>query len=116
MGTRIEREWPSLLPAGDTHRYRTGAWRPQTTEWTATDMHVEGEIPTDLNGVYLRNTENPLVPAMERYHPFDGDGMIHAISFREVMLNIATGLCAQKVWRLNLKPAVRSGLDLQNHL
>ena len=83
MGTRIEREWPSLLPAGDTHRYRTGAWRPQTTEWTATDMHVEGEIPADLNGVYLRNTENPLVPAMERYHPFDGDGMIHAISFRE---------------------------------
>jgi carotenoid cleavage dioxygenase len=46
-------------------------------------MHVEGEIPTDLNGVYLRNTENPLVPNAERYHPFDGDGMIHAMSFRE---------------------------------
>lgn len=79
----LEHEWTSLLPAGDTHPYRTGAWKPQTREWTATDMHVEGEIPTDLNGVYLRNTENPLVPAVERYHPFDGDGMIHAISFRE---------------------------------
>ncbi|MEY3266701.1 MAG: hypothetical protein RJA15_1147, partial [Actinomycetota bacterium] len=83
MTTSMDHEWTSLLPAGDTHPYRTGAWRPQTREWTATDMHVEGQIPTDLNGVYLRNTENPLIAAAERYHPFDGDGMIHAISFRE---------------------------------
>ena len=40
-----------------------------------------GEIPADLNGVYLRNTENPLHPPIERYHPFDGDGMLHSISF-----------------------------------
>jgi carotenoid cleavage dioxygenase len=44
-------------------------------------MVVEGTIPDDLHGVYLRNTENPLVPAAERYHPFDGDGMIHSIYF-----------------------------------
>ena len=83
MAISMDHEWTSQLPAGDTHPYRTGAWRPQTREWTATEMHVEGEIPADLNGVYLRNTENPLIAAAERYHPFDGDGMIHAISFRE---------------------------------
>lgn len=83
MAVRLEHEFDSLLPSDDTHPYRTGAWRPQTREWTATDMEVQGELPTDLNGVYLRNTENPLVPALQRYHPFDGDGMIHAISFRE---------------------------------
>jgi carotenoid cleavage dioxygenase len=83
MTINLEHEWTSLLPAGDTHPYRTGAWRPQTREWTAIDMEVEGEIPADLNGVYLRNTENPLVPNNTLYHPFDGDGMIHAISFRE---------------------------------
>lgn len=83
MTIHVENEFTSLLPADDTHPYRTGAWRPQTREWTATEMKVEGELPSDLNGVYLRNTENPLVPARERYHPFDGDGMIHAISFRE---------------------------------
>ncbi len=83
MTISMDHEWTSLLPAGDTHPYRTGAWRPQTREWTAVDMHVEGQIPADLNGVYLRNTENPLIAAAERYHPFDGDGMIHAISFRE---------------------------------
>ena len=82
MTISLDHEWESLLPVGDTHPYRTGAWRPQTREWTARDMHVEGEIPTDLNGVYLRNTENPLVPNTDRYHPFDGDGMIHQIDFK----------------------------------
>ena len=33
--------------------------------------------------MYLRNTENPLHPAIVRYHPFDGDGMIHKVSFRD---------------------------------
>ena len=33
--------------------------------------------------VYLRNTENPVHPAIGRYHPFDGDGMIHLIGFRD---------------------------------
>ena len=83
MRATVENQFDSLLPTDDVHPYRTGAWRPQTREWTVTDMDVEGELPADLNGVYLRNTENPLVPAMQRYHPFDGDGMIHAISFRE---------------------------------
>lgn len=77
----LHQQWESLLPADDSHPYRTGAWRPQTREWTATEMEVEGTIPDDLSGAYLRNTENPLVPAMERYHPFDGDGMIHSIFF-----------------------------------
>jgi carotenoid cleavage dioxygenase len=44
-------------------------------------MRVEGSIPRELNGVYLRNTENPLFDSIGRYHPFDGDGMIHMMSF-----------------------------------
>ncbi len=74
----------STLPADDDHPYRTGPWRPQTTEWRADDLEVvEGEVPTDLDGVYLRNTENPLHPSMKSYHPFDGDGMIHVVGFRD---------------------------------
>jgi carotenoid cleavage dioxygenase len=69
------------LPHDDTHPYRSGAWRPQHREYDAWDLDVEGEIPDDLNGVYLRNTENPLFEPIKRYHPFDGDGMLHAISF-----------------------------------
>lgn len=74
----------STLPEDDDHPYRTGTWQPQTKEWDANDLQVvEGAIPTDVDGVYLRNTENPAHPAIARYHPFDGDGMIHAVGFRD---------------------------------
>ena len=74
----------STLPEDDDHPYRTGPWRPQTTEWDADDLTVvEGEVPADLDGVYLRNTENPLHPALKFYHPFDGDGMVHVVGFRD---------------------------------
>ena len=68
------------LPADDDHPYRTGAWQPNLAEWDATDLDVvEGEIPDDLEGVYLRNTENPVHPSIGMYHPFDGDGMVHQL-------------------------------------
>ena len=74
----------STLPEDDDHPYRTGPWQPQTAEWNAPDLEVvEGEIPADLDGVYLRNTENPVHPALRNYHPFDGDGMIHVVGFRD---------------------------------
>lgn len=74
----------TTLPDDDDHPYRTGPWRPQSTEWDADDLRpVEGEIPADLDGVYLRNTENPLHPALKFYHPFDGDGMVHVVGFRD---------------------------------
>lgn len=74
----------STLPEDDDHPYRTGPWRPQTTEWDADDLAaVQGEIPRDLDGIYLRNTENPLHPALKTYHPFDGDGMLHVVGFRD---------------------------------
>lgn len=82
MTATIRRTWRSLVPQGDRHPYRTDAWRPQLNEWDADDLDVvAGTIPDDLDGLYVRNTENPLVPALERYHPFDGDGMLHAIRF-----------------------------------
>jgi carotenoid cleavage dioxygenase len=83
MQVEILHQFESRLPVDDDHPYRTGAWRPQTTERRAWDLDVEGEIPADLNGVYIRNTENPLHPALTNYHPFDGDGMLHSIAFED---------------------------------
>lgn len=72
----------SNLPADDDHPYRTGAWRPNHTEYNAADLEVIGDLPDDLDGVYLRNTENPVYDSIGRYHPFDGDGMVHMIRFQ----------------------------------
>lgn len=79
----LVRTYTSDLPADDAHPYRTGAWRPQKVEHTSRNLRVTGTIPRELNGVHLRNTENPLFTAIGRYHPFDGDGMIHMMSFSE---------------------------------
>ena len=49
--------YASDLPEKDDHPYRSGAWRPQHTEYDAWDLDVIGEIPDDPTGTYLRNTE-----------------------------------------------------------
>src|SRR6185503_10818902 len=69
--------------ADTDHPYMTGAWTPVFEEYDATELEVTGEIPRDLDGVYLRNTENPVHAPIGLYHPFDGDGMIHAMAFQD---------------------------------
>ena len=49
----------SLRPSN--HPYLNGAWTPQHDEVTALALEVlEGAIPTDIDGIYLRNTENQI--------------------------------------------------------
>lgn len=71
---------PSSLKPGD-HPYLNGAWAPTNEEWNGEELEVEGRIPLDLHGTYLRNAENPLHEPLGRYHPFDGDGLLASIHF-----------------------------------
>lgn len=68
----------STLGVSD-HPYLNGAWTPNFDEYDDDDMEVIGTIPSDIDGVYIRNTENPVHNAIGRYHPFDGDGMLHSM-------------------------------------
>jgi carotenoid cleavage dioxygenase-like enzyme len=81
---RIEKLAPIRTTLRDSdHPYLTGAWTPQYEEVTAHDLPVlAGAVPADLDGVYLRNTENQIHQPLGRYHPFDGDAMIHQLDFR----------------------------------
>jgi carotenoid cleavage dioxygenase len=82
---KIERLPPiraSLQPSN--HPYLNGAWTPLHEEVDAWDLEViEGAIPTDIDGVYIRNTENQIHQPLGRFHPFDGDGMLHQIDFKD---------------------------------
>lgn len=70
----------SLRPSN--HPYLNGAWTPLHEEVSAWDLDViEGTIPADIDGVYLRNTENQVHQPLGRHHPFDADSMIHQIDF-----------------------------------
>jgi carotenoid cleavage dioxygenase-like enzyme len=77
---KIEREIPLRLTPGN-NPFLTGLFAPVSREITADEPPVIGEIPKDLEGVYLRNGPNPTLEPRGRYHWFDGDGMVHAIAF-----------------------------------
>ena len=54
MDVDVVGKFLSTLPEDDDHPYRTGPWRPQTTEWRADDLiAVEGEIPADRTFVKI---------------------------------------------------------------
>ncbi|MDT0495715.1 carotenoid oxygenase family protein, partial [Streptomyces griseus] len=66
----------SALPIGETDFFRRGNYAPVADELTAHDLPVEGAIPAELDGWYLRNGPNPRQAGA---HWFTGDGMIHGV-------------------------------------
>jgi carotenoid cleavage dioxygenase-like enzyme len=64
------------------HPYLNGAWTPNFEEYDDDAMEVIGEIPADIDGIYVRNTENPVHDSIGKYHPFDGDGMLHMMQLK----------------------------------
>jgi 8'-apo-carotenoid 13,14-cleaving dioxygenase len=63
--------------------YLSGNFAPVEEEVTAFDLPVEGELPDELSGRYLRNGPNP-IEAVDptTHHWFVGDGMVHGIRLR----------------------------------
>lgn len=69
-------------PFGHSHGpMLTGSLAPVFEEQVLDKLTVQGEIPSDLNGVYLRNGPNPRFEPDGTHHAFDGDGMLHAAHF-----------------------------------
>lgn len=64
-----------------------GNYAPVHDELDVRDLAVEGEIPTDLSGVYMRNGPNPAFEPISYTYPFDGDGMIHAVYLQDGKAN-----------------------------
>ncbi|MFI6149645.1 carotenoid oxygenase family protein [Streptomyces sp. NPDC051109] len=61
-----------------------GSFAPVSEEVDVADLEVTGEIPTALDGLYLRNGPNPRFTPIGSYlYPIDGDGMLHGIWLSE---------------------------------
>ncbi|MFN5650330.1 MAG: carotenoid oxygenase family protein [Actinomycetes bacterium] len=58
-----------------------GNWEPVLDEITGTDLRVEGNIPRELDGLYVRTGPNPVNGTSP--HWFYGDGMVHGIRLRD---------------------------------
>jgi carotenoid cleavage dioxygenase len=64
--------------------YLRGIHAPTVHETTAVDLRVvEGELPRDLYGAYVRNGPNSVFEPTNLYHWFDGDGMVHGVYVRD---------------------------------
>ncbi len=62
----------------------TGTFAPVTEEVDEAGLRVEGELPAELDGVYLRNGPNPRFTPIGSYlFPIDGDGMVHGVWMSE---------------------------------
>ncbi len=55
-----------------------GNWAPQLNEVRETNLVVDGHIPPELDGVYIRTGPNP--HSGDSPHWFVGDGMVHGIA------------------------------------
>src|SRR5689334_22679778 len=69
---------PLVDPATNLHL--TGRFAPVHDEISVDDLEVEGTLPKDLTGAYIRNGPNPRFPPLGSYtFPMEGDGMLHGV-------------------------------------
>jgi carotenoid cleavage dioxygenase len=69
---------------GIDNPYLHGLFAPTTHEHDVPALTVtEGALPAELHGAYFRNGPNNRYAPLNRYHWFDGDGMVHGIWFRD---------------------------------
>ncbi|GGV03822.1 hypothetical protein GCM10010182_22510 [Actinomadura cremea] len=62
----------------------SGTFAPVSEEVDEAELRVEGELPADLDGVYLRNGPDPRFTPIGSYlFPIDGDGMLHGVWMSE---------------------------------
>jgi carotenoid cleavage dioxygenase-like enzyme len=62
------------------NKWLQGAYAPIPGDVTATELTVEGTLPAELEGRYLRNGPNPIGPVdPATHHWFTGDGMVHGV-------------------------------------
>lgn len=62
------------------NKWLRGLYAPIPGDVTATELEVEGTLPAELQGRYLRNGPNPITgvdPA--NHHWFTGDAMVHGV-------------------------------------
>ena len=58
-----------------------GNLAPVGDELDVESCAVTGEIPPRLRGSFIRNGPNPMFEPLGSYHMFDGDGMLHGVTF-----------------------------------
>ena len=72
-----------LPPRDAPHPFLTGVHQPMAEEMTLYDLPVEGVLPRELDGRYVRIGPNAAAADPRTYHFFVGDGMLHGVRIRD---------------------------------
>ena len=81
----LNRKIRKLVPSLEENAYLKGNYAPVDKEMQyEIELIVEGHVPKDISGVYLKNGPNT-TKFLESgaHHWFDGDGMIHAFKIKD---------------------------------
>ncbi|MEQ1587920.1 MAG: carotenoid oxygenase family protein [Cyclobacteriaceae bacterium] len=76
-----QRDWSFQLDSESKDPFLSGNNAPVSEELIVQNLKVSGQIPTDIEGAFLRNGPNPKFSPVNYVYPFSGDGMVHAIYF-----------------------------------
>ncbi|MEH6586101.1 MAG: carotenoid oxygenase family protein [Halioglobus sp.] len=75
---------PSVDAYNRDSAYALPGFDPVHTELDRVELSIEGELPSDLEGVYLRNgTNRQFAETRSRLHMFNGAGMLHQVQIRD---------------------------------
>lgn len=81
IGRRFWHQVAQLQPV-DTPYLRNG-FAPVKDEVVLDDLRIEGVLPANLTGMYLRNGPNPHFTPYTYTYPIDGDGMVHSVRLED---------------------------------
>jgi carotenoid cleavage dioxygenase-like enzyme len=65
------------------NQFLSGNFAPIREEFTEDKLKIVGEIPKELDGLFVRNGPNPQFDPIGAYHWFEGDGMLHGIHLQD---------------------------------
>ena len=72
------------LPGTKPNPYLEDNYAPVSEELFEQKLKIVGELPRELNGLYLRNGPNPMQSVnSKKHHWFTGEGMLHGLRLEE---------------------------------
>jgi carotenoid cleavage dioxygenase len=80
------------------HRQTNSNGAPLFTEYDATSLRIQGELPDTLNGTLYRNGPNPQFHD-PKAHLFGGDGMVHAFTLNRGQASYCNRWVRTAHWR-----------------
>jgi carotenoid cleavage dioxygenase len=83
----------------EANLFLSADFAPVVEELSLTDLRVEGTLPKELNGFFLRNGPNPQFRFKNNYHMFEGDGMIHAVHLENGKASYRNRWVRTAVWK-----------------